>query len=247
MATKNALPCADDPDRQYPHPSKHYDVWAAKKICLPCPRRGACLRAALDADARNGAHGVWAGFSAAEREHLVRGSSPKPCARCKVPFVPPPGSRADRCPIGACQRGIVRPPTRRAPPVQVAKEDPETARIVRLAQQGLTDAQISEEVGLSVRQVQRRRSAAGVQPGYRSRVRGPLRPEVVDRCEAGEVTFGELRMAERVELWRRWSAAGRGAHDFTRRYSIAWRVLRELRAAAAAADQPNQTSVALAA
>ena len=47
--------------------SRPPDYSAAARICASCKLREPCLQAALDTDARWGAHGFWAGMSPEQR------------------------------------------------------------------------------------------------------------------------------------------------------------------------------------
>ena len=46
------------------------DYTAAARICAVCTLRGPCLQAALDTDARWGAHGFWAGLTPEQRTQM---------------------------------------------------------------------------------------------------------------------------------------------------------------------------------
>lgn len=92
----------DDPDRWFegsdgtPNPAK---VAVLRAVCRACPARDACLDYALRADM----HGVWAGFTQAERRPLLKPT--RVCVVCGVDF--PRRGSVTLC-SDACRRGMAR-------------------------------------------------------------------------------------------------------------------------------------------
>jgi len=86
-----SLPCQEpgaDPDIWFPEPGMRRETLTAKRLCMQCPGRAACLAGAL---ARNEEFGIFGGLTPAERLKLPR---TRPCQTCSAPI---PAGRHQYC------------------------------------------------------------------------------------------------------------------------------------------------------
>lgn len=74
-----------------------------------------------------------------------------------------------------------------------------------------------------------------------------LRHDLISHVLAGVERFGSLTAAEQVWLWRQHQRSRRSPNAFASRFRLSGDALHKVIAAAESADQPHQTSVALAA
>lgn len=230
-----------DPDTMYA--DDPMQVAAAKALCRACPVRQQCLDAALALPRPSDQWGVWGGYDHEERRRILNGATPQPCTVCANPFVPSLDHQ-HRC--TPCNQ----PKYRHAP----LPDQHRTQVTTWVTVDHLSDPQIAEKLGTNTKRVEAARKRWGLPAGVTLRPKpantpkpapppqpGPIRPNAVDAVTAGRAPFRTLNQAERVELWRRHTAAGGSVRRFGIRYGVSWRVVRKLRDTA---QHQHETAVA---